>query len=99
MKGTFFNKPLEYKIDIKGESWGQGSKVAGTLSISNHGTDEIDLSQIGCHLCFTNIKKLKAKDVKAFQLIDSILSPNKTLAAKLLNISPRTISRRLEKSE
>jgi hypothetical protein len=76
MKGTFFQRPLEYKIDLEGESWFQGDTLKGTLNISNHGTDEIDLSETGCHLCFVDIKKMKAKNEKAFTFLDSKLIEN-----------------------
>jgi len=82
MKGTFFNKPLEYKIEIDGESWTQGSKVTGNIIIVNHSKRPVALNKNGCHLCFTNIKKLKAKDTKAFNLIESILFEQDQVDAK-----------------
>jgi hypothetical protein len=82
MKGTFFQKPLEYKVEISGESWSQGSPLKGSLVVINHSRDEIDLSKIGCHLCFCNTKKLKAKDIKAIVLQESVLFSETILKAK-----------------
>ena len=48
MKGTFFNKPLEYKIEIDGESWTQGSKVTGNIIIVNHSKRPVALNKNGC---------------------------------------------------
>lgn len=73
MKGTFFAKPLEYKLHVEGESWTQGSSVKGTLSVENHSSDSVDLSKIGCHLCYCNSKKLKARDIKAISCTESVL--------------------------
>lgn len=73
MKGIFFSKPLEFNLAITGESWTQGANVAGTLTVSNHSNDTIDLSQIGCHLCYCSSKKFKVKDPKSITLIQSIM--------------------------
>lgn len=81
MKGTFFQKPLEYKLNIDGESWTQGSQINATLSIANHSSEKIDLSSIGAHLCLATTKKLKAKDDSAFTFIESALMTDKELEA------------------
>jgi len=73
MKGTFFQKPLEYNLEVTGESWSQGDNVKGELIIKNHDSSKLDISNIGCHLCFVDIKKMKAKNEKAFTFIESIV--------------------------
>ncbi|MCK5884222.1 MAG: hypothetical protein KAG61_11075 [Bacteriovoracaceae bacterium] len=73
MKGTFFAQPLEYKLHVEGESWIQGSAVKGSLIVDNHSSDSVDLSKIGCHLCYCNSKKLKARDLKGISSTKSIL--------------------------
>ncbi len=67
MKGTFFNKPLEWNIETQGESWNQGAPVLGTLKVKNHGTESIDLSSAGVGLAYADIKKVHAKDEKALK--------------------------------
>ncbi len=62
MKGTFFQKPLEYNIEVQGESWNQGGVVTGNLTIRNHGSEDIQLEGKGVSLCLTDAKKFKAKD-------------------------------------
>jgi hypothetical protein len=79
MKGTFFKKPLEFSLNIEGESWNQGETVSGTFKVQSHSDQLPDLIQVGCHLCFCNIKKFKAKDPKSITVLESILfSPNQS---------------------
>jgi sporulation-control protein spo0M len=61
MKGTFFNKPLEWNIETKGESWTQGSIVQGTLKVKNHGSDTISLTDAGVALAYADIKKIHTR--------------------------------------
>lgn len=82
MKGNFFAKPLEYKLDVNGESWQQGSMLQGSLIIANHGAETILVKDLGIHLCFGNNKKIKAKDGKAFEVIDSKLPDTETILSK-----------------
>lgn len=70
MKGTFFQKPLEYGLEIQGESWKQGDKVSGTLSVKDHGGG--DLSKVGVSLAMVDMKKFKAKDPKGVQILTHI---------------------------
>ena len=80
MKGTFFQKPLEYNIEVLGESWNQGGKVSGTLIVRNHGSDEIELNGKGVSLCLTDAKKFKAKDPAAISpMATQEYSENQTL--------------------
>lgn len=61
MKGTFFQKPLEWNIETSDESWQQGSKVRGTLRVKNHGTETVSLKDAGAGLAYADIKKVHAK--------------------------------------
>lgn len=61
MKGTFFNKPLEWNIETSGESWTQGSIVQGSLKVKNHGTESIALSSAGVALAYADIKKIHSR--------------------------------------
>lgn len=68
MKAVFFKKPLEFSLEINGESWHQGDKIEGTLSVKNHGGEAIDLSKTGVILALGNTKKVKSKDPAAFTI-------------------------------
>jgi hypothetical protein len=61
MKGTFFNKPLEWSVETKGEAWTQDSAVSGFLRIKNHGQETVSLSQLGVGLAYAEIKKVHAR--------------------------------------
>lgn len=84
MKGTFFNKPLEWNIETKEESWQQGSILHGCLRVKNHGTEIFELENPGVALAHADIKKVHAKaagilkpEVKA-ALTDYKLAPGET---------------------
>ena len=76
MKGTFFLKPLEVVINLEGEQWSQGDKVQGQLKIKNHGPDEINLNTFQMSYGLGQIKKVNAKDEKAFTLNNEITMPD-----------------------
>jgi hypothetical protein len=61
MKGTFFNKPLEWNIETQGESWQQGETLKGKIRVKNHGTENLDLSNSGVGLSHAEIKKIQNK--------------------------------------
>lgn len=82
MKGTFFQKPLEYTIDIRGESWTQGSRLMGSLNVKNHNDEDVDLSTIGVFLAHVDSKKFKAKNEKAFSIREDSLFDSGTTLSK-----------------
>lgn len=61
MKGTFFNKPLEWNIETSDESWQQGSLIRGKLRVKNHGAEAVSVQGAGVGLSFAEIKKVHAK--------------------------------------
>lgn len=73
MKAQFFNKPLNYTLNLDGDEWSQGSVIQGDLNVSNTSSDSIDLTKLGAHLCYCQNKKLKAKDPKGIQILQSSL--------------------------
>lgn len=70
MKGTLFQKPLEFNLEIPGESWSQGNAIAGTLTVRNHGAESVVLNNHGVALAVGNMKKVKARDEAAFAIKD-----------------------------
>jgi hypothetical protein len=61
MKGTFFNKEIEWNLETTGESWFQGNMLVGTLKVKNHGLDSFELSESGVALSLGEIKKVQSK--------------------------------------
>jgi hypothetical protein len=70
MKGLFFQKPLEFSLNVNGESWKQGDEISGSLNVKSHapGT-EISAAQV--HLAYGHLKKAHAKDPAAFTVLES----------------------------
>ncbi|WPU67032.1 hypothetical protein [Peredibacter starrii] len=81
MKGTFFNKPLEWNIETVGESWQQGSSINGTLKVKNHGTETISLADAGVGLAYAEIKKIHARAEGALKLDATTTFEQKELKA------------------
>jgi hypothetical protein len=71
MKGTFFNKPLEWNIETMGESWHQGDALKGVLRVKNHGAEVVNLEGSGVGLAQADIKKVQGR-------ADGALKPEKT---------------------
>lgn len=71
MRGTFFQKPIEYRLEVKGESWKQGETIYGALSVKNHGGDPLDKSDIGVHLAIGDLKQVRLKSNEAFEILSS----------------------------
>ncbi len=61
MKGTFFSKPLEWNIDVQGESWQQGGALTGVLKVTNHGAEAVSLDSSGVALAYAEIKKVQTR--------------------------------------
>ena len=79
MKGTIFQKPLEFQIRIDGETWNQGDRVSGELTIKNHGPEPVPLSAVKVLLAHGGLKKVHARAVGAFKVQSqtSITEPEK----------------------
>ena len=61
MKGLFFQKPLEFHIQVEGESWSQGQTIKGKLTIKNHAPESQIAGPLGVHLAVGDLKKVKNK--------------------------------------
>ena len=75
MKGTFFAKPLEWNVDVQGESWRQGDKVTGQVVLKNHSNDALALDKQGMILAQGDMRKVHARDPKAFNVIAHLTFP------------------------
>jgi hypothetical protein len=73
MKSTFFNKPLEFSINIDGDNWKQGDTISGNVSISSHEGSDIDFANYGIFLCNGNAKKIKAGDPKGLEIVEKLI--------------------------
>ncbi len=81
MKGAFFQKPLEWHIDVLGEAWSQGELIKGELRVKNLGDSPITLEGAGVRLSYADIKKVHARDEQAFKEEAKVLFPAGTTIA------------------
>ena len=83
MKATLFAKPLEYNLNVTGESWKQGEKVNGHITILNHNPEAVSIGNFSTFLAFGDLKKMKAKKDNAFKYINEFThEENLEIAAK-----------------
>ncbi|WP_127716375.1 hypothetical protein [Halobacteriovorax sp. HLS] len=76
MKSTYFNRPLEFAIDIEGDEWSQGDSLKGSVKVKNHSDENFDLSSYGIFLCKGNAKKIKLADPKGLEVVSHLLFTN-----------------------
>jgi hypothetical protein len=69
MKSTIILKPVEYNLEALGESWRQGEKLQGSLTLKNHGLEKIELKGVKINLMSGQYKKVKARDPLCFETI------------------------------
>ena len=43
MRSAFFQQPLEYQIEVEGESWEQGEVVKGLLRVRNMSSEAVSV--------------------------------------------------------
>ncbi len=81
MKGLFFQRPLEFRLLVDGESWRQGDTVKGTLIVKNQGTSEVQTAGIGVWLAHAAGTKVAQKKEDAFTaLADRAFSEPSSIA-------------------
>ena len=76
MKGTFFQKPLEFRLEVDGEMWAQGDKITGSLVAKNHGSDPVTLNEFRVALAHGELKKVRAKSPEAFKILNTATGPS-----------------------
>ncbi|HTL13268.1 MAG TPA: hypothetical protein VL588_12310 [Bdellovibrionota bacterium] len=81
MKGTFFQKTLEFRLAVDGESWRQGTAVVGTLQVRNHGPEPIPASDLRVTLAHGTDRKVKAKAADAFKTVGQFKPESGSLVA------------------
>ena len=72
MRGTFVHGPIEWNLDLLGESWSQGSTLQGKLLLKNKSSTPVSLAGAGVLLSFSEIKKIQARDPTAIKIIQSM---------------------------
>ena len=78
MKGTCFQRPLEFNLNVDGESWTQGQSVSGTLTVKNHGHESVTLDSVSVRLARGGLKKVHAKTAGALDVAATVLFDGST---------------------
>ena len=73
MKGTMFDRPLEYTLNVSGERWRQGDKVQGALIIKNHSNESFKLSGIKLSLASGEYKDVRKGNAEGLVIEKDIL--------------------------
>lgn len=71
MRGLFLQQPLEFRLNVTGDSFSQGAQVPCSLTVRNHGDTPVTLEHLTLHLALGNLKKVKAHDESAFEILQS----------------------------
>lgn len=79
MKGTYFNKPLEWNVETDKESWVQGESIKGILRLKNHSSEPIELTDAGVAIACADIKKIHARSQGALKFEATAIFLEKTL--------------------
>jgi hypothetical protein len=69
MRGVFIQQPFEFRLEIQGDCFVQGTSVPCVLSAKNHGDSPAILDTPKLMLTTANLKKVKAKDVSGFEAV------------------------------
>ncbi|MBH48954.1 MAG: hypothetical protein CME71_12370 [Halobacteriovorax sp.] len=72
MKGTVFQKPFEFNVEIPGESWHQGQLLKGSVAVKNHGDTPLNTTESGVALALGKVKKVKTREADAFEILQSV---------------------------
>lgn len=81
MKGTIFQKPFEFNLELPGETWNQGQSLNGSLVVTSHGAETLDLENHGIALALGKVKKVKSKDSDAFNIFETLAFSKNSVAA------------------
>jgi len=73
LKGTMFDRPLEYTLNVSGERWRQGDKVQGALIIKNHSNESFKLSGIKLSLASGEYKDVRKGNAEGLVIEKDIL--------------------------
>lgn len=72
MKGLYFAKPLEYRLDVPTDTFVQGEPLRGTLSVTNRDSKAQSGLTLQVGLAYGNYKELKAEGARVLQVLERI---------------------------
>jgi len=72
MKSTFFEKNIEYQLEVNGENWNQGEIISGQLHIINRDQKALQIESVDIILAHGLKKNLKEKSKLAWEIQEKL---------------------------
>jgi len=69
MRGIHIQSPLEFRLEVTGDTFVQGAEVPCRLTVKNHGQSAASVHDLALELALGSLKKAKAKEDTAFEVI------------------------------
>ena len=83
MKSTFFEKFIEYQIEVNGENWNQGEIINGEMKIVNRGNETLTLDSGNVILAYGLKKNIKDKNENVWEIKENqVLTKDISLPTK-----------------
>lgn len=70
MRGLYFAKPLEYRLEVPGNEFVQGTPLRGTLIVTNRDTKALSGLSLNVGLAYGVVKTLKAEGASALRILE-----------------------------
>jgi SpoOM protein len=72
MRGLYFAKPLEYRLEVPRDTFVQGEPLQGTLSVTNRGGEARSKLSLQVGLAYGVYKDIKTEGVRALTVLDRV---------------------------
>jgi sporulation-control protein spo0M len=80
MKAIFFKNGIEFNVQTRGETWEQGGRISGTVSVKNINTAPVTLDNLNANLAFGTIRNVRARNEQSWNIaLTSSLCAKETL--------------------
>tara|TARA_B100000700_G_C14979336_1_gene825540 strand:+ start:414 stop:1172 length:759 start_codon:yes stop_codon:yes gene_type:complete len=73
MRSTFFEKNIQYQIEIDGEIWSQGQNISGELRLRNMSTSVVSLKSINLTIAHGVKKLMKEKNELGWEIHENLI--------------------------
>jgi hypothetical protein len=71
MRGTFFQAPIEIRIELSGEKWKQGDTLTGTVTFKNRGSAPAKPAEATISIARGTLKKVQKKDPEGMDFVET----------------------------
>lgn len=72
MRGLYFAKPLEYRLEVEGDQFVQGQPLRGTVSVTNRDGSAHSKLSLNLGLAYGEIKALKTDGVASLKILERV---------------------------